>query len=392
LLRRLRKAAILLAKLAVTAGLVWWVLSAVSWHDYVTDRAGRHVRVLDHRDGQVLVEAPAGPGAASKPAPAQWRPMSDFRSADGQVVRPGMAAVLGRLRVGWFVLAAAILACQLTLMGVRWWYLMRHEALGVGLWTTIRLMYVGHFFNFFLPGATGGDVIRAYLVTRRTTGRAVAVATVLLDRFIGLAGMGILAGVMALVTWSSPQTHQAAGAIIVILAIIVAAGLVMFSRRVRRGVGLDRLIARLPRAESFRLAVDTLHRLPRSPRAAGVVAAMTLGVHVLLAGAVACLGQALELPTPVAHYFLFVPVIYILAALPVSIGGLGLVEGMYVLFFAAGAAADNSALLALALLARLTPMLLSLPGLVFWLGEKGEVSRKTRRTTAEDGDEDVAAS
>ena len=65
------------------------------------------------------------------------------------------------------------------------------------------------------------------------------------------------------------------------------------------------------------------------------------------------------------------PVIYILAAIPVSIGGLGLVEGMYVLFFAGGPGADSSALLALALLARLTPMLLSLPGLVFWLGEKG---------------------
>jgi len=372
---RVGKAAAFLAKLAVTAGLVWWVASGVSWHDYVLDRDGRSLRVLEQRGGQIRVALPG-----REPAWFAAGQAAEFRDTGGQVVHPGMSRVLGRLRPGFYILAAVILAGQLTLMGVRWWYLMRRESLGVGLWATIRLMYVGHFFNFFLPGATGGDVIRAYLVTRRTTARTVAVATVLLDRFVGLAGMSALAGVMALATWRSPQTHRAAGAILATLAVIIAAGLVLFSRRVGRLAGLDRLIARLPKAENFRLAVATLQRLPRCPRDAAVVGAMTIGVHLLLAGGVACLGLALDLPAGISLYFLFVPVIYILAAIPVSIGGLGLVEGMYVLFFAGGA--DSSAVLALALLARLTPMLLSVPGLVFWLGEKGPKARTGPGETA----------
>ena len=372
---RVGKAAAFLAKLAVTAGLVWWVASGVSWHDYVLDRDGRSLRVLEQRGGQIRVDLPGREAAWFAAGQA-----AEFRDTGGQVVHPGMSRVLGRLRPGFYILAAVILAGQLTLMGVRWWYLMRRESLSVGLWATIRLMYVGHFFNFFLPGATGGDVIRAYLVTRRTTARTVAVATVLLDRFVGLAGMSALAGVMALATWRSPQTHRAAGAILATLAVIIAAGLVLFSRRVGRLAGLDRLIARLPKAENFRLAVATLQRLPRCPRDAAVVGAMTIGVHLLLAGGVACLGLALDLPAGISLYFLFVPVIYILAAIPVSIGGLGLVEGMYVLFFAGGA--DSSAVLALALLARLTPMLLSVPGLVFWLGEKGPKARTGPGETA----------
>ncbi len=374
MVKRVGKAAAFLAKLAVTAGLVWWVVSSVSWHDYVVDRDGRRLRVLDQGSGQVLTALPGREAA--------WHPAAEFRTAGGLVVHPGMSRVLGRIRPGFFILAACILAGQLTLMGVRWWYLMRRESLGVGLWAAIRLMYVGHFFNFFLPGATGGDVIRAYLVTRRTRGRTVAVATVLLDRFVGLAGMAALAGVMALATWRSPQTHRAAGAIIATLAIVIVAGLVLFSRRIGRLAGLDRLIARLPKAENFRLAIATLQHLPRCPRDAAVVAAMTLGVHLLLASGIACLGLALKLPTAISLYFLFVPVIYIIAAIPVSIGGLGLVEGMYVLFFAGGAGTDSSALLALALLARLTPMLLSLPGLVFWLVEKGPKAQASSGETA----------
>ena len=97
---------------------------------------------------------------------------------------------------------------------------------------------------------------------------------------------------------------------------------------------------------------------------------MTLGVHLLLPAGIAAMGAALGLPTPAVLYFLFVPVIYILAAVPVSIGGLGVVESMYIVFFAQGGRADSSLVLAVALLARLTPMLLSLPGLVFWLVER----------------------
>lgn len=358
---RLIKLATFLLKLAVTAALVVWVLSGVWWNDYVVDGEGREHRVLDQREGRIEVATPSG---------AAWRPESDFRADDGRVVRRGIRHVLGRLRVGWFLLAAAAFSAQLTLMGVRWWYLMRHESLGVGLWTTVRLMYVGHFFNFFLPGATGGDVIRAMLVIRHTPGRTVAVATVLLDRFVGLAGMGLLAGVMALVTWRVEQTRQAAGAVAVIVGIILVAATVLFSRRVGRMLRLDKIIDRLPRAENFRIAVRTLQNLPHSPGSAGVVAAMTLGVHLLLTAGIACLGAALGLPAPLELYLLYVPVIYILAAAPISIGGLGLVESMYVLFFAAAPGTDNSAALALALLARLTPMLLSLPGLVFWLSRK----------------------
>ena len=372
MLGRLRKLIVLLLKLAVTAGLLWWVLSGVRWHDHAVDRAtGREHRVLDARPGQVQVQTGAGP---------QWRPVGQFQALGGRVVRVGLAAALMGLRGAVFAAAAALLAVQLTLMGVRWWYLMRFEGLGVGLGATVRLMFIGHFFNFFLPGSTGGDVIRAYLVTRRTAARTVAVATVLLDRFAGLAGMAFLAGAMTLITWGSPQTRQAATAVGVTMLVIVSAGLVLFSRRIGRAIRLDALIDRLPRRQNLRIAIDALRELPRSPKAVAAVGTMTLGVHLLLAGGIATLGAALGLPVPAHLYFLFIPVIYILAAIPVSIGGLGVVEGMYVLFFAPYPGVDVSAVLALALLARFTPMLLSLPGLVCWLTERGG-----RENAAEDG-------
>ena len=365
MMARFRKPLILLAKLAVTVGLLGWVVSRAHWHDYAVAPDGREVRVLDHQPGRLLVATADGP---------KWRPAGPFQPLQGRVVRPGLAAALTHLRPGPFALAAVVLLAQVTLMGVRWWYLMRFQRVGVGLWATVRLMFIGQFFNFFLPGSTGGDVIRAYLVTRRTGRRAVAVATVLLDRFVGLAGMALLAGVMTLVTWGRPETRRAAEAVGITVLVIAAAGLVLFSRRTARLLRLDRLLARLPRREAFRAALGTFQDLPRSPGPAAVAGAMTIGVHLLLAAGIALMGLALGLPrglVPVGHYFLFVPVIYIVAAIPVSIGGLGVIEGMYLVFFAQSSGADSSQVLAMALLARFTPMALSLPGLAFWLAERG---------------------
>ena len=362
MIARVKKLLVLCLKLAVTAGVLWWVLTAVHWHDYVVTADGRSLRVLDQQGGRVLVATDAG---------SQWRPAEQFEPIGGQFVRPGMPGVLAGVRLPAYLPAAGLLAAQLTLMGVRWWYLLRFQGIDIALPATVRLMFIGHFFNFFLPGATGGDLLRAYLVAKRTTDRTVAVATVLLDRFVGLAGMALLAGAMTLATWSSPQARRAALAVGVTVGVLVAAGLVLFSRRVGGWVRLDRLLDALPRSANLRLALGSLRQLPRSPRAVATVAAMTLGVHLLLAGGIACMGRALALPVGVGLYFLFVPVIYILAAIPVSIGGLGVVEGMYIVFFASAAGGERGPILALALLARLTPMLLSLPGLVFWLTERG---------------------
>ena len=359
---RLKNTLVLLVKLAVTGALLAWVVSGVRWHDHVVTPDGQSWRVLDSQGRRLRVLAPAGPA---------WHDPADFVAIEGQLVRPGITNILHRLHPGPCLLAAVLFAAQLTLMGIRWWCLLRWQALAVPLGPAVRLMFVGHFFNFFLPGSTGGDVVRAVLVTRRTSARTVAVATVLLDRFVGLAGMAALAGAMTLATWGRPQTQRAALAVAVTLAILAAAGLVLFSRRVQRALRIGALLDRLPQSQNLHLALDTLRALPRAPATAATVTGMTLAVHLLLAGAVASLGAALDLPVPVGLYFLFVPVIYILAAVPVSIGGLGVVEGMYLVFFASSPGVDASAVVAMSLLARLGPMLLSLAGLVFWLSERG---------------------
>ena len=80
--------------------------------------------------------------------------------------------------------------------------------------------------------------------------------------------------------------------------------------------------------------------------------------------------MGLGIPTPWFSYFLYIPMIYVIGSAPVTPGGIGLIEGLFVTFFAVGAA-GASGVLVLALFGRLLPILLSLPGLgVFLMGPK----------------------
>ena len=84
---------------------------------------------------------------------------------------------------------------------------------------------------------------------------------------------------------------------------------------------------------------------------------------------VATLGVSLGLNVPLSQYFIFIPLIILLSALPITPGGVGVMEELYLLYFAS--AGDPSKVRLLAVLARGTIILSNLPGsLVILFGTK----------------------
>jgi uncharacterized protein (TIRG00374 family) len=84
---------------------------------------------------------------------------------------------------------------------VRWYFLVRAQRLPFTLTNALRLGMVGYFFNTFLPGSVGGDVVKAVFIARGQSRRTVAVATVLLDRAVGLWGLCWLVAMVGAVGW-----------------------------------------------------------------------------------------------------------------------------------------------------------------------------------------------
>jgi uncharacterized protein (TIRG00374 family) len=115
---------------------------------------------------------------------------------------PGLADALRRpVQALPLVLTVVITAAAVLLTFVRWHVLVRAQHLPLTLPAALRLGLVGYFYNTFLPGAVGGDAVKAYCLARAQERRTVAVATVLCDRIIGLWSLVVLVALVGGLFW-----------------------------------------------------------------------------------------------------------------------------------------------------------------------------------------------
>jgi len=283
-----------------------------------------------------------------------------------QVSWRGLSATMAHADIPLLLCALGGFLVALGVVGVRWWLLLRMQDISIGLWEVLRLTFLGQFFNAVVPGVVGGDLFKAYYAAKHTPHKGAALMTVFVDRLIGLAELALLACVMMAWVLSAglagfDDMHRPAAAAGVALAAVVVLMLVLFSPRVQRALYLHKIFRRLPighHAESAALAARRFSR-----RIGGLIKALaiTLGAHVLWIFSICLVGRSLSLDIAWYEYFVFIPLIYIVGAVPVTPGGVGLVEAMYQLFFI-GAAVGGSQVVALALTVRLLDIVRGLPG------------------------------
>ncbi|MCK4600900.1 MAG: flippase-like domain-containing protein, partial [Phycisphaerae bacterium] len=231
-----------------------------------------------------------------------------------------------------------------------------------------RLTFLGLFFNAVVPGTVGGDLVKAYYVSKHTPRKAAALVSTFVDRMMGLTELTLLAAVMIVVVWAAgletfEKIRLPAISIVVVIFVVALVLTFLLSKRFRRLLHLQKLYQRLPIAKHIAAAGHAANLYRRRLRYLAQAVLMTFGAHVFWVGAIAFIGASLGLQIPWYSYFVYIPLIYILGAVPLTPGGVGLIEKFYVVFFVA-AAVGASEVLALALLARLLPMFWGLPGAV----------------------------
>lgn len=78
----------------------------------------------------------------------------------------------------------------------KWACVLKHLGIAFSFAQALRLFWIGVFFNNFLPGRTGGDVIRAYGLAQHAQNAFSAAVSVVIDRglnLIALVAIGVVA-------------------------------------------------------------------------------------------------------------------------------------------------------------------------------------------------------
>lgn len=279
------------------------------------------------------------------------------------------------VRLGFVFLGISLFLTIPLLSTLRWKLVLGVHGVKPSFYKLYKLFFIGLFFNNTMPGLTGGDVIKAYYVTRETSDRKTeAVTSVFVDRVIGLAGL-LLVGIIALLfNLQNPDLRQIAILIIMMFLSMIFFLLIFLNKEMFAGMPfISRLLDSVPFKETMIRIYDACHKYKHDVRIIIYGFGLSLIIHLVNIIMVAMLGSALSLDSVgLIHYFLFIPVIAVGAALPISIAGLGVGEQLYVYCFGL-VGADAESAVAIAIIARLIVLVCSLPGLFFYItiGERG---------------------
>lgn len=225
------------------------------------------------------------------------------------------------------------------LSAMRWQWLLRVQGITLSWGRVFLLMLIGIFFNFFIPGGTGGDVVKIFYLLKETPGqRGPALLSVLVDRILGLLGLAILAGILIGTRWSwltsTPQTAQFVWPGVIIL--IFTVGGIHFSWMVARYGLVHKLPARFPwRDKLADLALGyTVYGRAWRLSIAGIF--VSIVAHIGYFAVFYCAARSLahdqvRLPS-FFDLCTIMPIVNVLTAMPISIGGLGVRENLFYVF------------------------------------------------------------
>ena len=280
-------------------------------------------------------------------------------------MRAAVAAVIAVDR--WYLAAVlALVALDRVVMIARWVLLLRASRAQITTSSAARIFLISSFVGSFLPAGVGGDAARAYGLSRATDAGDEAIASVVVDRLLGVLSLVAMA-VVGLVAWTPATAAEWRFLVAVGVVAMVCLG----------AFWADRLLVWSPARDYsgrglLHSVVLAISRYRGYGHVLAHVMAWSLIVQLLRIAQAYLLGLGLGLNVPFRYYLLFMPIGLLMLLLPVSISGFGLPQGVIVWLLRPMNVPDERSF-ALSTLIVLTGLAGNLPGLVLWLRRRREI-------------------
>jgi hypothetical protein len=242
--------------------------------------------------------------------------------------RAKMATALRLADYRWVVMGIFAYIVVEIAAAVRWQILLRVQNIRLSLARVSGLFLIGMFYNQFLPGGTGGDIIKSYLILKETDKKAGALLAVVFDRLIGLVALVFITGTLVMLRfgWLSqtPETRRLLWILLFLLGSSITALLTSF---IVSGFNLFHwLPKKFPGREKLIEISAAYHLYARHWFATLGAFAVSLVAHLATFTTFLCVAYAFRAGVSVIDFFAVLPIERTITALPISFAGVGLRE------------------------------------------------------------------
>jgi uncharacterized protein (TIRG00374 family) len=269
--------------------------------------------------------------------------------------------------------ALATMAFGLLVRAHKWQMLLEVQGAQVSLTRLHSVTYMSMFFNNFFLGSLGGDAFRFYKAIRYCDTKGGAASTVIMERATGFFMALFMVLVFGLVTVVTQREWVSTTMLVALTLVAIGAGVVMVII-----VKLRWFLTHVPMLRRMELITGLANELSTSMRAYAThrkamffALILSLVFHVTQTVTVYCFTVAANADVSFVTLLFIAPLVGLLVIIPISMNGLGIQEGSYVVYLEQLGVAGPSALL-VAILARLAILFFSLVGgLLFVLQRSG---------------------
>lgn len=298
------------------------------------------------------------------------------------VIKLGLRDIIVQLKsvsAAWLLLALAIFTASNVLGALQWHLLLKSRNVHLRFSQSLSYYFVGLFFNNFLIGYIGGDAFRIYDITKISGDSTSAASSVFFDRFVGFVMLTTLALATGMIWHSVFQSPTVLWVIFIIFSIWILSFLFIFNDFLAHHMGrfvrfflpekingkiydIFKNINSFKKNKDILLSVAILSIFIQSIRVfVHYLAALSLGLH----------GE-------VKYFFLFIPIIALLASLPISVGGIGVRESSGLALFSKVTAFPPEQIVLMEFLAYLIGLIAALPGGIIFMFRKENIKLKNQ--------------
>lgn len=240
----------------------------------------------------------------------------------------------------WVLLGIAIMGVAITLAGVRWWLLLKIQNIDISVRSVIEISYIGQFFNLFLLGSLGGDLVKVYYVTKfASKQKTLGIVSTIVDRCVGMIVLLSFVLVALLAQTEMLMASELLNDIFNIVALLLLCLILFFLFVIFLPLQvLDRVFSypskRMPKGHIIELAIRGVKQYREYKGLSFAVIVVSVVIWALVFASGYCVALALNLQIVYAALLTILAVVVLVSSLPISLGGHGMREGAFVVMFA----------------------------------------------------------
>jgi len=262
-------------------------------------------------------------------------------------VNPGdLLTVARRIDLRYILPLLLLFGLERTLIAARWSILVRLKGHTFPVARALQIDLVSGFFGVALPSLATSDAVRGYTLFRQINDLRTAISALVFDRLLGITTLSLLAlaGLFAgrgLLPGGAPLVWIVFTVLAATAGLLIAARTPWSQRLLSRGTLLDRL----PRGGHARAVWSDFFHYQRSAGSVALVFLLSALTQIIRVVVTLAAARAAGSTLPLVYFFLFVPVVFVVLMLPISLGGIGAREAsLALLFTSAGHPAEEGIL------------------------------------------------